>query len=61
VGELRLAKPKLAAIVEQAGQGYTSPVIELHDGDVAALAVAARILRESQLVDDTALEQLAEL
>jgi hypothetical protein len=61
VGELRLSRPKLAAAVQQAGRGYTAPSVDLHDGDVAAIAVAARVLRESLLLDDPALEQLAEL
>ena len=61
VGELRLVRPKLAAAIEQAGFGYTEPLIELGDGDAATLSLAARVLRESLLLDDPALEQLAQL
>jgi hypothetical protein len=56
-----MARAKLADRIELAGRGETTGVVELHDGDVAALAVAARILRASLLLDDPALEQLAEL
>ena len=61
LGELRMSRPKLALAVEQAGLGYAAPRVQLHDGDVSALAIAARVLRESLLLDDPALEQLAEL
>jgi hypothetical protein len=57
VGELRLARPDLAAAIED----LTLETITLRDGDTAALAVAARVLLESQLVEDPALERLAEL
>lgn len=57
IGEVRLARPDLAAAIED----ITLATITLHDGDTAALAVAARVLLESDLVDDPALEKLAEM
>jgi len=57
VGDVRLARPDLAAAIED----VIAETITLRDGDTAALAVAARILLESQLVEDPALERLAEL
>jgi hypothetical protein len=61
IGELRLTRPDLAARIEAAGRAAGSPIIALRDGDLEALAVAARLLRESQLVTDPALQQLAAL
>jgi hypothetical protein len=57
VGEVRLNHPDLAATIEDVSR----ETIPLRDGDVEALSIAARVLLESQLVDDPALEQLAEL
>ncbi len=57
VGEVRINRPDLAAEIEDT----TTDTIMLRDGDTAALAIAARVLRESLLLDDPALEQLAEL
>jgi hypothetical protein len=61
IGELRLARPQLASRVEQTVLAGSTSFVEVHDRDAAALAVAARVLLESRLVDDSALEHLAQL
>jgi hypothetical protein len=57
VGEVRLTRPDLAAAIEDLSREQ----VMLRDGDTAAVAVAARVLLESKLVDDPALARLAEL
>jgi hypothetical protein len=57
IGEVRLSRPDLAAAIED----VTRETIPLRDGDTGVLAIAARLLLESRLVDDPGLEHLARL
>ena len=60
VGQIRVIRPDLADAVERSAIDEKL-IVELDDADVDALALAARVLRESQLVNDPELEKLAEL
>jgi len=61
IGELRIASTQLADKLEQAALNRDQQITELDQRETGLVAVAARVLLESNLVDDPELEHLAQL